>query len=884
MKRPETNQPVTRSSATAPKIVGHLHLFPATGLAAILAAAGCVSAPPLANEVGSIDVAVQSIGTFDNYVDTLQPTFVLTSDAALQKAIPVTQLSDVETIRSFAASLRLALPTLSVNRQSVTTTSDGTSSDTNTTTRSSGSTSLKDLPSPPAAAAPTITPLSIPVGTQPGVDSLLQYRAATALLQEVALLSSYVRDAAVRRGSSPYVVRLLLTVFPARHDTPYDAYTLISFVAPAPSKGTIPSLINANYLHLPQEDQNAIEKMLATVMPPVGDIPIEVVPLFVTDAVESSFRSSSSANSRGYDASLGGGIAGATATAGFASQATDKASSLGQALNGTQTLARPASNVIVVRLGASYLGSSFTLLPRTYSVTVLLLVPTAASNPTLLNAYILGQTAADLSKVVGSFKLKHQRPNAPAPEDSNAPAREPESPPVNPPSPKTDLQYFATRTLPRTLIKYTAASEFVHVDTGKHACPPDTLELQRRIRQEWNTTHPFSVTADGLSSAAHPAGEIPDMRAPQTEGYTATPTDTKRVERRADLDRETLVALIDAVLDLDYTTFATQWGPRAAARAWPRMVSLAQASGYSGGTFTVPPVLFVFPSDDDLTGHVLQDNGDMMTLSLAGFFGLASSGDLDAVLTVSWKDGKDGPGIVIRNTSTAMTPDKRGATLTFPSLIPLAPLCEADVNAKDNASALGLPLGGSKAVKVKGGGGDVAGAQIPRAATAAKVACGVKMVTMFLSYTQHSLNSLFNDVANPPWWKTDRPDIAVNYARIQKPKSTISVTMQSPRIVADDEGKGEVTIELHSKDDSESAKLVVEGADIVGIVGVVTNKGADRIVTAGQRLTVQLENLAPGVQIRVHVQSTDGKTEASGSPANVVAIARPAGERRKTRS
>ncbi len=52
------------------------------------------------------------------------------ADDALKKAIPVTQLREIESLRAFAASLRLALPTLSVTKQD-TTTSDG---DTTTTT------------------------------------------------------------------------------------------------------------------------------------------------------------------------------------------------------------------------------------------------------------------------------------------------------------------------------------------------------------------------------------------------------------------------------------------------------------------------------------------------------------------------------------------------------------------------------------------------------------------------------------------------------------------------------------------------------------------------------------------------------------------------------
>src|SRR5262249_47299447 len=61
------------------------------------------------------------------------------------------------------------------------------------------------------------------------VDPMTRYWAATALFQEVQLLNRYVRDAWVRRGSRPYVVRVQATLMPAARNEPYDAYCTCSF-------------------------------------------------------------------------------------------------------------------------------------------------------------------------------------------------------------------------------------------------------------------------------------------------------------------------------------------------------------------------------------------------------------------------------------------------------------------------------------------------------------------------------------------------------------------------------------------------------------------------------------------------------------------------------
>jgi hypothetical protein len=877
-------------------------IFSTLGSLAILSQLHCASsAPAPQSEVASIDVALQSIGTFDHYVDTLQPKFVLTSDDALQKAIPVTQLSDLETLRAFAASLRLALPSLSVNKQSVATSTGGSSTDTSTTTRSFGSTPLTSVPSPPAATTPSFSPLTIPSAAQPGVDSLLQYRAATALLQEVALLSSYVRDAAVSRGSVPYVARLLLTVFPARHDVPYDAYTTISVFAPPDTddNAAVPGVLARSFLQLPTKEQNTIRQMIGWVVPAAEELPITVVPLFVTDDIESSFRSTTNVATRGYDFSAGGGLGGAAATAGLAKQATDAASILGQAINGTQTLARPAENVIVVRLGASYIGRTFTLLPRTYSVTVLLLVPTVASRPKNLNAFIQKQMNLDhLAAAVRSLTTFSQIQRSPENTTDQSKNQE-ERQKVQEELDRTrtaQLQYYATQVIPRTLLRYNSTSDFVHVQTGKPAVLPDRLWLASAIRREYQD-------AAGVA------------------GKDAT-VDLEQLHLN-DIATTCFAGVKTAIVDANYYDFElnwkcdqnckNNWNPNGnpnckgdqeahrvradAWRVWPQMVRLGQRLGSSGGQFTLPPAVFLAPDQDRLEGLVLKDDGDAMTLVLTDFLGLAPSGDLDARLAITWtgkddgeKSGRDDSGATIhtsdvRNVTTVVSPDGRGATLTFPSLTTLGPLCpkrdESAAPTLDREFSIGQPLETARpAISPEN--------QKPPA----KEQCGVRSARMMsLSYSEHPMSALFSDLPQPAAWKMGE-SVVVNYAKVQKPKSTISMTMQSPRIVVDEQGIGELTIDLHSTNDMEIAKLVVEGADIIGLESAgfkgagpsTSDKGADRNVIAGQRLTIHFENLAAGSQVRVHVQSTDGKTEATGSPANAVAIARSTALGRKTPS
>ncbi len=101
-----------------------------------------------------------------------------------------------------------------------------------------------------------------------------------------------------------------------------------------------------------------------------------MIPLFVTDNLESSLNSV--ANERNID--LSGGASGwfshLAAVFGFRGRAVDRDRSVARSLNGLTTISRLGMNTVLARLGAAQANNQFEMVARTYNVTLLALVPT----------------------------------------------------------------------------------------------------------------------------------------------------------------------------------------------------------------------------------------------------------------------------------------------------------------------------------------------------------------------------------------------------------------------------------------------------------------------------------------------------------------------------
>ncbi|HKV08192.1 MAG TPA: hypothetical protein VJ725_08650 [Thermoanaerobaculia bacterium] len=319
------------------------------------------------NEAGSVLVGVQSVAPFEAYVDALQPRFVLSSDDALRDAISASQIQDLRQLRSLALRIALNLPTRTTTSSTeIESNGEGTTtSETRNDSQASGAAPTVEVPG-------AITDLIDRIEKEPdaiSTDASLRYRSAAALLQEVALLSNYVRDAAVSSDTAPYVVRLLLTVFPSSRRSPYDIYTNISFFF-APDEDQVPFIYNRKAL-VNKGDDYVDQKIDGC-----SQQPVPVIPLFVTDNLEASILRSTRGVASDLGGTVGGSVGAVGAGVGGALRQEAGAATLGRGINALFTLGPAAENTLAVRLGAANSDGGFEMLPRTYNLTALVLIPT----------------------------------------------------------------------------------------------------------------------------------------------------------------------------------------------------------------------------------------------------------------------------------------------------------------------------------------------------------------------------------------------------------------------------------------------------------------------------------------------------------------------------
>jgi len=328
-------------------------------------------------DVGAVHVAIQSVAPFEGYINSLQPQFAFNTEQALTAAIQQTQTEDSQLFRALMASLTLALPS-NTNTKTTTLNADGTTTVTGTESKTPGDASK--VVAAPGVPANALGALALP-DNKVGIDQSLKFRAAAALLQEVALLNAYVRDAAVSRGARPYVVRMLVTLLPNARLEPYDAYSIISFFQSA--RGDDNQILRSSAVRS-YEDSPDLKEFVGPAMEQARqakcNAPLEVIPLLVTDNLESSLHSDTVQRIRDMAGAISGFISNAGVGAGVHSRAEDADKTLNQNLNSLFTLARVAPNAVEARLGAVWENGHFVMVPRTFNVTVILLVPTPTTS------------------------------------------------------------------------------------------------------------------------------------------------------------------------------------------------------------------------------------------------------------------------------------------------------------------------------------------------------------------------------------------------------------------------------------------------------------------------------------------------------------------------
>lgn len=371
------------------------------------------------DKAGSVQIAVIARDHWDDYRDAMQPKFALDEKQALAEAIPQTMALEEQFINILEAALQVNLQqTLKTSKKTTKTETGKDPVDTEETTEETKpgevpDVDLGDLPGSRGTAPAPGALLKNGVGT----DAFLKYLTATALFQEVHLLNKYVQSAAMQRNYKPYVVRLQVTTLPGARNQPYDSYINLSFFSggfsaenPPPPLPVQPrsasgestksakgaelgaAVVAADQLTTDAAG-TAADGTPPTPDPVTGDntnaaaggaggslstaefTPV-VVPLLVTDNVESAIHSRSVDTIRQYALGLSALIQGVGVGGQVQSFAERLQAALGQDFNSVYTVSRLSDNTLRIRIGAQHqTASQYASITRTNNVTVLLLIP-----------------------------------------------------------------------------------------------------------------------------------------------------------------------------------------------------------------------------------------------------------------------------------------------------------------------------------------------------------------------------------------------------------------------------------------------------------------------------------------------------------------------------
>jgi hypothetical protein len=376
-----------------------LGLLAAIGLAAV---AGCGSktgavqvVPPTARnhqEAGTSHVSVISVAHWSDYVDALQPRFTLTESDALMAAEPLTMRYRQQLNDALAARAGIALPRTETTSERTSVTSAETRDDT-TTVEEARTTSRTDSRRPGSVAGVEAgDPLPLPgaIGSLAGellTNPMARYWSATALFQEVNLLSRYVADAAFDYSVEPYVVRLQVSLQPRQRGQALDAYATFSFAAQRPepragfeSSRDLSDVSGLGFLSLGRLFSGGQPVLCG----PDPDRPIKVVPILVTDNLEAASGDRASTVLREYGLALSAMAQGVGLSGSVAREIQNLEAVLGRDANSLLTVSRVTDDSLRARFGAAFQArTGLAMIPRNHTVTVLLLVPrsTVANRP-----------------------------------------------------------------------------------------------------------------------------------------------------------------------------------------------------------------------------------------------------------------------------------------------------------------------------------------------------------------------------------------------------------------------------------------------------------------------------------------------------------------------
>jgi len=307
---------------------------------------------------GSVHVTVLSAAPWNEYVGLLQPGFTLTAEDARDLVIPTTRSTERRSVDRVSGSASVGIKTEAPER--VGADEDQGMADARRT---------RGWQTRPIGAGAQILPFLEPLAVG---DPITRFAAATALYQEVQILNRYLSDAAIPPGYEAYVMRLQITLLPKSRGAPLDAYSTIAFFNA--SEGDDVDAIDSKG-GFEEEEAEAQESVADRA--PRGPI---VLPLLVTDNLESGDVFDSARRIRAMAVAAGYATTGFGITAGAESVQQDSEQTEGSDLNSLMTVARVSPNTLRVRLGAMQQGSTpLAMVPRSHNVTLLVMVPSGES-------------------------------------------------------------------------------------------------------------------------------------------------------------------------------------------------------------------------------------------------------------------------------------------------------------------------------------------------------------------------------------------------------------------------------------------------------------------------------------------------------------------------
>ena len=319
------------------------------------------------SDVATVMVTPEPLIPWSKVKAGLQPGFTTGGETMLSKVAPDTLTSEQKSYDEHGTAIAAGLPT-AVDSQVLTKgITNGTQSTTysDTTTKASGSppSSTPALPGKGASGLPPAT--SILSGAR-SLDPMLQYTAATALNEEVALLNQYLAELETDTSDHyvAYVLRLHITVAPKLRDLPYDGYIDVSLL---PGDTNITAAASNE---TPKQNQTPHRQTMP-----------KLLPLLASESLESVLQSNSAENVRELALALQGTIEAVGINASTQAVRDKLATIIGRDLNSTLLVGRIADDTIRIRIGAmaqsiaGNISARYSLVPVSHNITTIVLVP-----------------------------------------------------------------------------------------------------------------------------------------------------------------------------------------------------------------------------------------------------------------------------------------------------------------------------------------------------------------------------------------------------------------------------------------------------------------------------------------------------------------------------